>query len=101
GNTIHTACTLLLYCTIVKLMLSDVKDRRPLADLRVSLKDLFFGRLHLEVLFMVMHDASIHLLSEDVVALLFGMHLVFSMLTPCVMMINPSVTPRVSALDEV
>ncbi|GJU10425.1 hypothetical protein Tco_1132821 [Tanacetum coccineum] len=33
----------------VKLMLCDVKFRRTLADLRVSLKDLFFDRLHLEV----------------------------------------------------
>ncbi|GKB46830.1 reverse transcriptase domain-containing protein, partial [Tanacetum coccineum] len=38
----------------VKLMFSDVKFKRPLADLRVSLEDLFFDRLHLEVSFIIM-----------------------------------------------
>ncbi|GJS98380.1 hypothetical protein Tco_0819550 [Tanacetum coccineum] len=66
----------------VKLMLSDVSStRRPLADLRVSLEDLFFGRLHSKVSFMVFHGTRFHLLLEEVIALLFGMHLVFLYVT--------------------
>ncbi|GJX35965.1 putative reverse transcriptase domain-containing protein [Tanacetum coccineum] len=50
----------------VKLMLSDVKFRRPLADLRVSLEDLFFGNLHLEYLFMHEVEGRVDRLVEEV-----------------------------------